>query len=508
MTSAVFLNHRRRLGLFSVLSFAAASALLLSLSADVVGANGERFLALLYLGQMALLVLQLVLGRSWLSMLAPDQPQWLQPPMLITAWVLLFFGVPGFVSLVRPELLDSLERFTVDPVYTVRGTWLIVVGCFMLWLGYGTTYRTWKTPSFAQQLGKAPISPSVVMGLFVVLLILQAVEILVVGIAYGANWARWGALASFRQWVGYLKDFSYVALALVALNVFGGLWPRWMLALIVGPLLGLAFVSGFMKPMFWIVLLLWTAALFARVNPRYLALFATVFVFLGLLVVPVAEGLRARADIGLLDPTDPTALASTTAETIATLWTNGDKGAWLFAFDRTLYRNAIVAATPGIILEKTPSFIPYQGMDKFLAIPAYVIPRALWPDKPVLSRGNWFAIMYLNQPEFVPSSAAITVFGEGYMYAGWLGVVLACFILGVQLAWVYRWTASAQLWAIYLALIPTFIDAEAQFTGMFVASVQRTVVFLAVYALLAWLTVPKGVGQRLRSPWIRPSATT
>lgn len=498
MTGAVFLQHRRRLMLFSALSFAAASALLLGLFADAVGANGERFLPLLYLSQMALLVLQLVLGRSWLKILAPDQPRWLQPPMLITGWVLLFFGVPGFLSLVRPEILDPLELFTVDPVYTVRGTWLMVVGCFMVWLGYGFAYRAWKTPAFAQRLGKASISPSVVLGLFLVLLVLQAVEILVVGIAYGANLARWGALVTFRQWIGYLKDTSYVVLALVALKVLAGTWPKWMLALVLVPLLSLAFVSGFMKPVFWIFLLVLLAALFNRINPRYLVLAFVVFLLLGVLVVPVAEGLRARADVGLLDTTDPTALASITVETVATFWKSGEKDAWLFAFDRTLYRNAIVAATPGIIVEKTPSIIPYQGLDKFLAIPAYVIPRVLWPDKPILSRGNWFGIVYLNQPEFSLSSAAITVFGEGYMYAGWLGVIIACLIFGVQLAWVYRWTAGAQVWAVYLALIPTFIDMEAQFTGMFVALIQRTVVFFAVYALLAWLSAPRRLDRPLR----------
>lgn len=498
MTRAVFLNHRRRLALLSALSFVVASTVLLALFANAAGANTERFLPLLYLGQIWLLALQMAVGRGWLRILAPDQPLWLQPPMLITGWVLLFFGVPGFTSLVRPEILDPLELFTVDPVYTVRGTWLMVVGCFMVWLGYGLSYRAWKTPAFAQRLGKVSISPSVVLGFFVALLVLQAVEILVVGIAYGANVARWGALGTFRQWIGYLKDASYVVLALVALKVLAGTWPRWMLVLVLVPSLSLAFVSGFMKPVFWIVLVLGIVALFTRVNPKFFGLFGVVFLLLSVLVVPVAEGLRERANLGLLDPTAPTALTSVTVETIADLWRSGDRDDWFFAFERTLYRNAVVAATPGIIIEKTPSIIPYQGLDKFLAIPAYVVPRVLWPDKPILSRGNWFGIVYLNQPEFSLSSAAITVFGEGYMYVGWLGVILACLILGVQLAWVYRWTAGAQVWAVYLALIPTFIDMEAQFTGMFVALIQRTVVFFAVYALLAWLSGPRRLGRPLR----------
>lgn len=154
-------------------------------------------------------------------------------------------------------------------------------------------------------------------------------------------------------------------------------------------------------------------------------------------------------------------------------------------------------------MQKTLSIIPFQGVERFLAIPAYVVPRALWRDKPLTTLGNWFGIVYLNQPEFSTSSAAITIFGESYMYVGWIGTILACLVLGVQLAAVYRFTAGAGLWAVYLALVPTFIDVEAQFTTMFVTLIQQTAFFLILYWALAWFSDP----QRLRSSSARPKSS-
>lgn len=487
---------RRRLWLVSAACFALALTTTLFGFADPTTWNSPFALSAIFFGLMGILVVQLALGKAWLQTRVPGSAYWAHPPFLMTAWTLLFLGVPGAYSLLRPDVLLPLQLFSIDPAYTVRGMWLVVIGCALLWLSYGAGYAFWKTPASAQRLAQQPVHQMVALAFFVALGVLSVVQIALVGIAYGISLERWGALAPFRQWVGYAQDATYLLLALVALKIFRKEWPRRYLLFVVVPLIGLSFISGFMKPLFWIMLILATSALIVGVNLRRFVVPALLFFMLGLLIVPVTEDLRSRADIGLVDTRDPIMVAGSAADAMANLWRGGNEKSWSYAFDRTLYRNAIVASTPGIIMEKTPSVIPYQGIDKFLAIPAYVIPRALWPDKPILSRGQWFGMVYLNQPEFINSSAAITIFGEGYMYAGWIGTVLACLLLGFQLAAIYRFTAGAGLWAVYISLIPTFIDAEAQFTGMFVALVQRSVVFLAVYALMVWLSQPKSVGKR------------
>jgi hypothetical protein len=133
---------------------------------------------------------------------------------------------------------------------------------------------------------------------------------------------------------------------------------------------------------------------------------------------------------------------------------------------------------------QTPSVIPYQGLEQFLAVPAYIIPRALWPDKPVLAKGIWYSITYLNLPTQTTTSAAITIFGEGYVFAGWIGMVLVALSTGLLLAFLYRWTVSTGLIVIFIALIPKVLDIESQFTGMFVSIIQSLILYLVVYWLI------------------------
>lgn len=487
----VSVPKRKPLLLISVSSFALA---LMTLSIAMFyfwKLNSTTTFAGAYLGLMALLIIQLVVGRMWLRALAPDCGSWLHPPFLITVWVLLYMGVPALYSLLRPDILIPLELISIDPFYTVLGTWLIVIGCLVLWIGYGVSYRIWKDPPLLRRLAEHQPKQSVVLILFGTTVLLQLTQIVVTGIAYGADTSRLGALAPFQQWLSYFQDLNRLVLAFIALKSFQREWPSWILVAVAVSQLGFGFVSGFMKPIIWIALILLMAALVAKINLRRLAVPIAFFIVLGLLTVPVAEDLRSRANASALDTTDLVEVANATTDSVVAAWSSGAGDNWQQTFDRTMYRNAVVASTPGIIMQKTPSLIPYQGIERFLAIPAYVIPRALWRDKPVLSRGNWFAIVYLNQPDFLKSSAAITIFGEGYMYAGWIGMMLACLILGLLLAGIYRITAGVGLWAIYIALVPTFMDVEGQFTDMLVALVQRMVVFVLAYWLMVRLSNPR-----------------
>jgi hypothetical protein len=171
-------------------------------------------------------------------------------------------------------------------------------------------------------------------------------------------------------------------------------------------------------------------------------------------------------------------------------WLKGFSVGWLLFTSRTLGRQALIAYTPGVIILRTPSSLPYLGIDKFLEIPTLFIPRVLWFSKPDLNSGVWFTVNYFNIPKPYASSAAITIFGEGYMYAGGFGTMLVGIFLGFLLAFLYRNTASAGLVPVLLALVPTFIDVEGQFSGMFVALVEKWVVYIFFY----WLVVIFSLG--------------
>jgi hypothetical protein len=64
-----------------------------------------------------------------------------------------------------------------------------------------------------------------------------------------------------------------------------------------------------------------------------------------------------------------------------------------------------------------------------------LVPRFLWPDKPVIEPGLDFTEMALGHRG---SHTGIGVFGEAYWNGGWLFVVLACCYIGILYTWLSR----------------------------------------------------------------------
>jgi hypothetical protein len=66
------------------------------------------------------------------------------------------------------------------------------------------------------------------------------------------------------------------------------------------------------------------------------------------------------------------------------------------------------------------------------------IPRFLWPEKPVVDKGGWFAVRIgqavVNQEGRITSAVNMTTPGELYVNFGWPGVLVGCLLFGGILA--------------------------------------------------------------------------
>ena len=66
------------------------------------------------------------------------------------------------------------------------------------------------------------------------------------------------------------------------------------------------------------------------------------------------------------------------------------------------------------------------------------IPRFLWPEKPTIAKGSWFALRigqaYVRPDGLSSNSVNMTVPGELYLNFGWLGAIIGCFIFGAIFA--------------------------------------------------------------------------
>jgi hypothetical protein len=87
--------------------------------------------------------------------------------------------------------------------------------------------------------------------------------------------------------------------------------------------------------------------------------------------------------------------------------------------------------SPAIILQRTPSEIPYSDPAQLLTSPVVdVIPRALWPGKPVLTVGWQMSQEYFELPPQIYTASDITPEGDLYRHGGWFWLVIGMFLFG------------------------------------------------------------------------------
>jgi hypothetical protein len=84
---------------------------------------------------------------------------------------------------------------------------------------------------------------------------------------------------------------------------------------------------------------------------------------------------------------------------------------------------------PAIVLQKTPSQVPYESLAQLPeALAADLVPRALWPGKPVIDPGYQFTENYYGADLLTYS--AITPQADLWRYGGWVPVVAGMAFLG------------------------------------------------------------------------------
>ena len=86
---------------------------------------------------------------------------------------------------------------------------------------------------------------------------------------------------------------------------------------------------------------------------------------------------------------------------------------------------------PAVIMMRTPSQIPWASPAQLVTGPvASLIPRALWPGKPILDAGYQFSQQYYELPSDVYTASSITPAGDLYRHGGWAPVIAGMFLLG------------------------------------------------------------------------------
>ena len=225
-----------------------------------------------------------------------------------------------------------------------------------------------------------------------------------------------------------------------------------------------------------------------RLRIRWSIIAAIVVIFV--ILVPIVQAYRPLISVRAVDTSSLGNLIGGLDRAIKLSWGQGVGNAFQMLISKVVGRQAGVTEMWGIILHTTPARIPYWGIDRLLAIPAYLVPRVLWPSKPILSWGVDFNIRYLGAPPTTHSSAALTLFGGLYLSAGWPAVFVGMMILGILAALLYRHLlvqplnkGRITLTAFYIGLAVWMIDIDNSYIGTTVGLIHRFVFF----GILFWL---------------------
>jgi hypothetical protein len=133
-----------------------------------------------------------------------------------------------------------------------------------------------------------------------------------------------------------------------------------------------------------------------------------------------------------------------------------------------------------VIMQRSPGDVPYRSPTELLIGPvAGLVPRAVWPAKPILSTGYEFSQRYYNLPSTLYTASAVTVPGDLYRHGGWFVLIAGAMVLGLVMRSVqdvFHPRADPRLALFYCALFLQLTNIEVDVVTMIVSIAQMLLV--------------------------------
>ena len=121
-----------------------------------------------------------------------------------------------------------------------------------------------------------------------------------------------------------------------------------------------------------------------------------------------------------------------------------------------------------------------------------LVPRVLWPDKPAIRLGTWFALSaglaFKNDEGIINNSVNMTIPGQMYLDFGWMGVVIGCLLFGGFMSMV--WNAIGFFVSPY-NIIGMILGGYTLLTSITSVSVDLQILVTMLSVYLTFLTIKK-----------------
>lgn len=349
-------------------------------------------------------------------------------------WGAVAFGL-ATITWTGPQVGTPGE---IVPSAVLRALWLTAVAFTMLAAGYcAGPFRIAGRPALRlsgwleRRYGSEVRSGRVPWVLFAVGLAAQAASAALTGhFGYVGYVSQAASVSGYSQYVTIAGECVPLAVMAAAVRHYRARAPGSGFTLAV--LLAGAVVAGALggnKQNFVVAVL---AVIIPRTAARgrlpARAIVAAVLFFL-LLVVPFNAAYRAsaRGDVtlstGQAIAAAPSILGQVASEDLSL---SGLRQSAAFLAVRIR-----VIDSPAIIMQRTPGQIPYGSPGQLAEAPLLdVIPRAVWPGKPVLDEGLQFSAQYFELGPDPGTASDVTPEGDLFRHGGWPPVIAGMLLLG------------------------------------------------------------------------------
>ena len=411
------------------------------------------------------------------------------------SWILAWYGVAfGLASLtwVQPQIGTSAEIATSS---VIRALWLVAVGMTLWVVGYlmgpgqptkrlGIKAMAALSARFAPEV-RSPLTPWVLFAIGTAASIVGAITTGQFGYV-GDVQSTITTASGYQQWLDLLSLCGPLAVAAAALQVHRERVPGARATLIVLFVAEIAFGAAAGNKENFVITILAAAIPFTatrrKINVGLLAFAALTFL---LIIVPFTQAYRstARNASGTLPIGQAVeAIPGILKETIET----GNFGGIISSSTSILLSRIREIDGPAIIVQRTPTQIGFLSPVQLVEAPVIdLVPRALWPGKPILDSGYEFSQEYYELPSTVYTSSAITPVGDLYRHGGWIPVIVGMYFLG----WGTRLLDDALDVAgdphsmfLFLLLFPILVKQEDDWAGTLTGIPGTMVIWLlAVY---------------------------
>ena len=432
------------------------------------------------------------------------------------SWSLVWYGTSfGLATLtwLQPQTGAPTE---ISLSSVLRALWLVAVGMTLWTLGYltgpgGDARRLGSRvmPALAARFAPAVRSPLAPWLLYAVGTVGRVGFALTTG-TFGYIGDAQSAVTTasgYQQWLSVLGSCAPLAVTAAALQVYRERLPgaRVTLAVLFLAEMASSAASGYKQG--FIIAILAVAVPFSVARRRVhkgLLVFTVLLVLL--IVIPFNLAYRnvARGASGTLSTSQALGAApSVLSRTV----TDPDIAGTLSSSASYLLVRVRNIDGPAIIMQRTPGQIRYASPVQLVEGPAIsLIPRALWPGKPIIAGGYQFGQDYYELPPTVITSSAVTPVGDLYRHGGWIPVIIGMFLLGCGTRFLDDANdvrGSPHGLFLFVLLFPTFANQEYDWTGMLSLIPGTLLVWLLAVALTfrrASTTSPASRSRPPRSP--------